>query len=989
MKKICLSLLSFLFITVTSLSAGEIDDRVRERAQFFNTFMLVQSMMKGINWAFNPPVSQEEFESNLRPDPNPSEVIEVMIGNDESADLFDHVSELVTDVKSTNPKAKSTDVRTITQAAVRAGMKTRPNHFSPLQEGPVTSDTGVGIFSNFFQEFIQGGHLDGWISHLNGTAEAKESDCDEEDSCRDFVNAIGGFLKQIALNDSAKSPLNKYVDDAEFEEASKLRDWLKKNQGHRQYDGKHARFRELDRRIQVARDRALNEGAQYMFSLLKRMRPDLASVEDPSDLLEHEQTRWAAEEREEFETYILAEYGKLDRFEPNHLRSFWKELQGHQYGKLCYKMVCESLEERYKTSEVHQLVQQIWAVSQLDTINLHPKEARSRMPAASVDGNYGPNFGYAMEASAAYHAWMAANPLARASGDIIIDAYDSMVKFGRKVKADLFLKRFKKHLSYRRKDKDEWITRPHKYDQFMIAFDLYLLERVFHQPFVEGKGSNILEQLRRAAGTADNLLTCASKALEDLKQFSNNVAALRPSEHAAAPESGASPFVFGIGFNGRLFGSPNPSGRDEDEIWLTFSKSERNDGGYLLLSLMEQVARMSSSSLKRALPKDIKVTFERYKPLIKRHVRQKIKDAYFLSDTHWDSHMLRYIKQKRAQFEGFMSQLEQDIPFNFLDSTLQSWISETTNWYRLPPKVNIKIPDELTPEEHQVQHAARSLLFDAVAKRSFSREYPHLMPQLFLHWKNELMEKMDPDKAASVRTTEKLEDLDEALQSVVLGLLDQITTEVHPELTSVWRPEIERQFQGFIPYRIEQIGREVAKIKQKIDKYQKIIAGLKKSKSDVSLKIQEAETFSKSEEEEFLRKEVKIKEFSTITVQQLSLEEFDMFRDYFFQNRDVSQCIEPLFSKVLGHDHFFSVFVSNEPASAPLLDERGLRFQLGNKIPYDVIAPCGPRCQHHALGHLYVGDMLCHQSVDHLDHMRRTHGLEGVANLFMGLGRAS
>lgn len=146
---------------------------------------------------------------------------------------------------------------------------------------------------------------------------------------------------------------------------------------------------------------------------------------------------------------------------------------------------------------------------------------------------------------------------------------------------------------------------------------------------------------------------------------------------------------------------------------------------------------------------------------------------------------------------------------------------ETTNWYRLPSKVNIKVPEELDPEEHHVQHAARSLLFDAVAKRSFANEHPQLMPQLFLHWKKEVMEKMDADKAARVHTAEKLEDLDEALQPVVLGLLDEITTQVHPNLLSLWQPEIDKQFKIFMKPQREALKDRRNNAEQKIKNLKK------------------------------------------------------------------------------------------------------------------------------------------------------------------------
>ena len=150
-------------------------------------------------------------------------------------------------------------------------------------------------------------------------------------------------------------------------------------------------------------------------------------------------------------------------------------------------------------SPVHKLVQQIWAVSQLDTIHKKPKEARSRMPAESVDGAYAPNFGYRMKDSTAYKAWIT-NPLARASGDVIMDAYHSMVSFSRELNTDLFLKRFKKYLSYKKKDRYERASHPHKYDRYMIAFERYLLERIFHKSIIPGQELKRTQELKMLPG---------------------------------------------------------------------------------------------------------------------------------------------------------------------------------------------------------------------------------------------------------------------------------------------------------------------------------------------------------------------------------------------------------------------------------------------------------------------------------------------------------
>ncbi|MBY0462698.1 MAG: hypothetical protein K2Q34_05920, partial [Alphaproteobacteria bacterium] len=446
MKKTSILWISSLLVFISFASNVTAMEADLQQVQGFNTFRMIHAMLQGIEKAFNPPASPSELEGDGEGFPKMAEAVEVLSGSGVSSALFDWASELVADTKSTHPNLKSSDHRTMAEAAVRVGMKARPQHFSPLEEGPVTPETSVTIFGNFFQEFVQSGSLDGWLSCLNRKIKEKESDGDSDAACQEFVNDIGAFLKQIA---SKKDPLDKYVDPDEFQEACDLHEWLENNYGHKDYDEKHDRFIELDERIQAARHRAIDEGGQRMFNLLKRSRPELAPLGEMSDFISHEQKRWDMEERKEFEDYILTEYGKLNPFEPNHLRGFWEKLEGHQYGKLCYKIVCESFEGM--DSPVHRLVQQIWAVSQLDTIHQKPKESRSRMP---VD-----NFGYRMKDSAAYKAW-ATNPLARASGDIIMDAYHSMVDLGRELNTHLFLKRFKKYLSNKKADREDRVKYP-------------------------------------------------------------------------------------------------------------------------------------------------------------------------------------------------------------------------------------------------------------------------------------------------------------------------------------------------------------------------------------------------------------------------------------------------------------------------------------------------------------------------------------------------
>ena len=66
-----------------------------------------------------------------------------------------------------------------------------------------------------------------------------------------------------------------------------------------------------------------------------------------------------------------------------------------------------------------------------------------------------------MGRSDAYQNWIA-NPLTRASGDVIMDAYHSMVDFGRALDVDTFLARLALHLNDEREE--DYYKNPHEDD---------------------------------------------------------------------------------------------------------------------------------------------------------------------------------------------------------------------------------------------------------------------------------------------------------------------------------------------------------------------------------------------------------------------------------------------------------------------------------------------------------------------------------------------
>lgn len=902
-----------------------------------NTFTMLAGMIGGFQTVLNPPVDPQTSAVTETPSPStfPSSLAfqqarTLMANRGNPSSLFTRASEFAEGTRSSYPNLKTTDYHTMLESMTLSGMQMRPQYFEQLESGePVSPNTPLEIGFKFFQEFTQGGALDGWLSHLQQKIQSEETN-DSNQAMMEFVNSGASLLKLIgsnAINDPTKDPLNKYIDPEDIREAIKLKEWLEQNPEHEEYNAIHVRYMELDEGIRAKREQAIREGGEYIFSLLKRMKPDLAHMKNMSEVIPHLEKQWDSEKRKEFESYILEKYRKTNLSEPNLLRSFWQMVESQQYGKVCYKIVCESYEEQHKGSLLHQTVKQIWLTSQLDTMNEHPKEARSRMPEKSFDGIPASNFGYAMGRSAAYQRWLE-NPLARASGDIIMDAYHSIVDFGRLLVIDVFLERLKKHLSIRNEaDGIAFFSKPHEYDNFLIPFELYLLEHVFDIPFVSDGKKTIPSELIKVAG--GDLFKQASYHLNELRKFSQRMFALRPTSNKSKGWEESSGLVFGIGFNGALFDSPSRSNAEDNEICLAFSRSGQTAGGYLLLSLISDTARSRPKNLPFNLSNDV---YNKYKSLICHHILKEIENAHYIPGPHWDARMRAYIEQEQAKFKSFKVQLDSEAPYENLMPEFKEWIRQTSNWYYIPHNVKVQTPDEMPFEEHRAQYAAQHLLFDALIGIPFSKAYPYLMSHLFLHWKEEILQKIDEKNHAAIENSNNLDELSKPLRGKVLQILDNLVRQVHPELISVWDSKILKQFAAYM----------------NIDE-----------------------------------------KFATIdAIAKLSPKTYYEFRREFFKNCKASQCVEPVFARVLGHDRFFPVFISNKPAMAPIKigkmkTHHSPRLQLGNRIPQDVIAPCNNRCQYHALGHLYTGDMLSYQSADHLDYMRRTHGLGNVPDQFM------
>lgn len=935
-----------------------------DRIRLSRTVGMAAEIMRGFQILFNPPLDSEaEAYEGQEPDVSFQQAIGLITENSDPESLLARASELVGQVSSDIPALKSSEYGTLMELAVRAGMRERPEYFFELKDDNSCSDMKFSIGFKFLQEFVNGS-LDTWVLLFKKSIEDKEASVSQRTACLEFIDGVASVIKDIT---SGRDPLNKYVNPEEVQQFEGLKEWLKGNGGHEEYNKYQGKCDKLYEHIISQRDKALKEGAEYIHSLMRRI------------IFEPNQTeRLKILKRQEFEAYVL-EYATPNIFEPNHLRSFWDELYRRQYGELFYRIVCESFDPKNKDSQMHQAVYRIWCISHLDTINEHPQEARSRMPEASIDGFPASNFGYGMGSSEAYCAWLK-NPFPRACGDIIMDAFHYAVDFGRNLDVGQLLVRLKMSLlGAGRKIYDE-----HEYGDFIIPLELFLLEDVFHQPFVMGEDRTIPSELKKAAGTGEDLFRHASEALEELKTFSKNMFLLRPSNEKLG-EKDFLGLVFGIGFNGALFGSPNHTQKDDNEIWLSFSESGRKRGGYLFLSFLKHVATRHSQRIGGVISTNISDNFDRYKSLIRRHLSQKIKNTHEIPDFQWNRHMLEHIEKERVQFEGFMSQLEQDIPFKYLNPELRDWVKDVSNWYCIPHDISIRVPQEMPIEEHQAQYVARNLLFDALTERQFSKEYPELIPLLFLHWKHKILENMmdDVELTSLIQLVQNYGDIPEEHREEVMKKLDQIVIQICPTLKSTWQLVIEKEFRAFIKPKADTAREKIKAFEMQAKGIKKTLKSLREAKSDVSLKIETAEKDLKETEQSKQQAEADLANLPT-TFSVISDEEYKSFRGKFFEDRDVSQCIEPVLARVLGHDRFFPVFISRKVGETDIKigeDQRSL--QLGRQLPQDVIAPCNKRCQHHVLGHLYVGDMLSYQSADRLDSMRQTHGQGDVPDRFL------
>lgn len=846
---------------------------------------------------------------------------------------------------------------------VRVLMVLRPGYFSNISDsGPVSSEITFKILQNFLEEFVNNGPLEKLERFFKSKVEQEQNPFIKFSTLW-FIDLMINFLKTFAT--------------------------------------KPGMFGELLRSLTPEQ---MDRHLKSTFHHLKIMDPSLADLSDQTMLEQHIKEKSKKRDFAQLVKLLKGITTQDDLMEENFLRSFSEHLHRENLGKAFYKMACESFTNPTKENK---RVRQMWALSLLDTINRHPLEARSRMPARSFDGQTAPNFGYLMSRSASYEDWIRKSPITLATADIIIDSFDYVTAWGKNLHdSDIeeFLDLFEFNLTFPYEDqaalKEFYKKNGERVDKFfrssysklMGYFERYLLRRHFNISLKED--ANIIEALKKLADDQNVCLRdIARQHLKNFIQFCIDTPQINNN-----PKSDRRGFVFGIGFNGPLFNAPNYFRWEKNELFLAFSESRRmEDGYYLFLCFLEFFAREPNTEFISQI-KINDINFLRYKPLILNHLKNLV-ELYTDVDTRSESF------QQHKKFEEFYLEIEHSSSLNNLNPQLFAWMEDISNWYRLPVTkgsyyVPIKIAKELSKEEKILQEYTRQLLLDAVVKRPFAEKSLFLSPVLFLHWKKRLLKRAatEEELAKTIKNAKSFKQISagEAKQKV-LNELDFFVGDLNDDIRSHWLKSIQIALNADLDKKETAIKKQRDIREKEIEKIRREICGLEKQltikekkKPDESnppniipYYKQISENYSKIRDRYYRIRDIylEIKNLyvelanASYIVEDLSApEKYKTFSVKFFEDRDVGQCIEPLFSKVLGHDRFFPIHVCNKPAESGKVILGHLN---GGR---NFIDPCTPRCQHHVLGHLYVGDMCSNQTANQLDINRRIHKLGSVPN---------
>ena len=587
-------------------------------------------------------------------------------------------------------------------------------------------------FAKFFEEFVKGGAMEEYKNAFLDKIEQVGKSESEKLTAQKFIKGISWCLTEVA---KGRSPLDIYVKPDDINRVARLRKWLKEHYpSHSKYLIIHDEYQQIINRIDALRNKVFEEGFQWLSLVVRQMLAQSNTQDVSTDLIEHQRLQAEKKARETLTLRLQQIADHKDHLEPSKLRSFYESLYRLQQGKLFYQFVCESQQPKFFSSTAHQIAKTLWLFSQIDTVHVQPGEVRSRMPTSSNEGLYAPNFGYQMNHSKAYQHWLQENPLAQACGDVIMDFFSAVVDYGKKIDVETFVARIVENVFYWSKEQQlESILRKDQYDVLTTTFEFFLLESVFDTTFISDGERDVISELRKAAKTEKELTTKTRKVLIDFKSLCVELDKLRPNKEG----NDGHPFVFGIGFNGSVFGCPSHQLRNKNEIWLTFSAYVRYQfslGSDAFSSLLIHFATnvhdgdINNLSIGQS---NVAENLQKYRGLIRLHIDQRL--AYYseVSSAPWPAGNYEFQASQIHKYNDFIEQLDQQMAFNELSEHFQAWVLDSSNWYRLPSNttglvhhqlVHINIAKPLTVEEQDAQQLTRCLLL-----RPLKYEVRHLV----------------------------------------------------------------------------------------------------------------------------------------------------------------------------------------------------------------------------------------------------------------------
>jgi len=479
---------------------NELTVRNQEWHRLQKTATIAAEAYRVLNVLMNPP---DDLET-LRQESDERSILDTLYQFGKPQDELVSPSALVADTEAEHGLLSS-ESQSMKEVMIQAAELVGPQHFESIETDD--QDNGILIFSRFLKEFVQGGALDTYATRAREHIQQTVVDRNDQEAQLSFVEGVVRWLRYIGSEDiwnPRLDPLNKYVDIQHIERMRELQPWLETNQTHPEYDQHQAEYSHLSEQVCEARRRAMEEGGEYLLNMNRQLNPELRDLKTTREINKYYETKAYAQQRKEFSSLVLKDYSQVDVFEPNCLRKFSEELSRFQRGKIYYEFVCESFSSQHSDSEVHKRVQEIWALSHLDTIHHRPLEARSTMPNGSTDGEIAPNFGYRTPQSLAYRHWTS-HPMARASGDVIVDAFHWTVDFGCSLDVGTFLNRLFTFHNLNRNHQDLFLD-PLDIDSFLYPFLHFLYRQCYGCDFKRDSNDpslQLFQVLLQAAGSEE------------------------------------------------------------------------------------------------------------------------------------------------------------------------------------------------------------------------------------------------------------------------------------------------------------------------------------------------------------------------------------------------------------------------------------------------------------------------------------------------------